>query len=60
MASPETLPPLLPNVWKVDLLWEMGPVVFAENIFFMYLLYRSATWHFSIWENRSGFSYRIH
>lgn len=32
MASPGTL--LLPNVWKVDLLWEMGPVVFAENIFF--------------------------
>ena len=33
MASPGILQPLLPNVWKVDLLWEMGPVVFAENIF---------------------------
>lgn len=59
MASPGTLRPLFPNVWKIDLLLEMGQVVFAETFFFMYLLYRSATWHFSIWENRSGFSYRI-
>lgn len=33
MAIPGTLRPLFPNVWKIDLLCEMGPSCFAEIFF---------------------------
>lgn len=37
MATPGTLQPLFPNVWRIDLLWEMGPAGFAESFFFFHV-----------------------
>lgn len=34
MATPGTLRPLFPNVWRIVLLWEMGPPGFAESFLF--------------------------
>lgn len=34
MATPGTLRPQFPNVWGIDLLWEMGPAGIAVFFFF--------------------------
>lgn len=37
MATPGTFRPLFPIVWRIDLLWEMGPAGFAERFFLFFL-----------------------